>query len=286
MGERAVLWLRTNLIGMVLAWPQGWRRVRGWQPIISVRLTRGSYKLSYDVHRAICVWLLPVLFVLAFTSVYLNLSQVVRPAVNAITPLSVAEAKAGRRNFERPVAGPDDTVALALAVLPSGRRNSVFRDVANGRYSLRVQLAEDVAPYGDNTVYVGFKTGQVTGSRLAATQRAGDRCITWLFPLHAGVAFGLPGRLLVATTGVAMLGLNVTGFCAWYRKWRERVRTRARKRLGQLAARDPDQMLSHRVCKSWIQGANDDETASQAGDVHSPVLNRPSTTSAARAWTS
>ena len=96
MGVSALVWLITNLIGLALSWPGVWLRLRSWKPILSARMKDGAYKANYDLHRASGLWLLPALTALAFTSVALNLPQLVRPIVHALSPIST-QAPAGRR---------------------------------------------------------------------------------------------------------------------------------------------------------------------------------------------
>ena len=228
MGGCAIIWLLTNLVGLALSWPQAWRRLVAWAPVLSVRFKAGSYTVNYDAHRAIGVWLLPVLTVLAFTSVYLNLPQLVRPAVNAFSPLSKAPPRSNPVGMA--TLTPDQAIAIAKATVSSGRPNSVIRDIRNTSYTVWLQRPDDPSPYGNNAVYIDATTGAVTAARIARTESAGDRFIDWQFPLHSGTAFGLPGRIVIALSGVSMVGLSVTGFYVWLRKWRTRRAARWRGR--------------------------------------------------------
>jgi uncharacterized iron-regulated membrane protein len=66
--------------------------------------------------------------------------------------------------------------------------------------------------------------------------RAGDRFLRWIFPLHTGTAFGLPGRIVIALAGVGLMALIVTGFYVWWTKWRMRRRAALRTRLADRMA--------------------------------------------------
>lgn len=88
MGVVAGTWLVTSLIGFTLAWPSMWLRLKSWIPVLSARTDRGAYQANYQLHRAIGVWFLPVLILLAFTSFYQNMPQYVRPVVNLFSPLA------------------------------------------------------------------------------------------------------------------------------------------------------------------------------------------------------
>jgi uncharacterized iron-regulated membrane protein len=223
MGIVAFVWLATSLVGLVLAWPAAWLHLRGWLPVLSARMDRGGYQSNYQAHRAIGVWLLPVLLLLAFTSFYQNMPQYVRPVVNAFSPLS-------KRPDGHPVdegasiVTPDRALERLAARFPRGRAQSIGVDRRNGRYAILFKLPGDLSTNGDNWAFVDFATGDIVGTKLAATQSAGDAFLTWIFPLHTGTAFGLPGRMVIAVAGVGLNVLIATGFHVWWRKWRMRRR--------------------------------------------------------------
>ncbi len=235
MGVAALVWLITSLIGLALSWPTVWMRVRSWIPVLSARLHGGAYKANYDVHRACGVWLLPVLTVLAFTSVALNLPEYFRPIVLAFSTLS--RQPAGHRvSPEEAVVTFDQADAAVRRMFPDAKTNNIFRDLANGRHSVYFHLPEDANPQGDDFALVDLKTGEITAVRRPAVSTGGDRFMAWLFPLHTGGAFGWTGRLLVALAGVAMVVLNATGVYVWWIKWRMRRRASGRRHVGAIAA--------------------------------------------------
>jgi uncharacterized iron-regulated membrane protein len=224
LGLAALVWLVTNLIGLALSWPRVWRRVASWIPILSTRLTGGAYKINYDVHRAGGVWLLPVLTVLAFTSVALNLPEYLRPVVLAFSPLT--RAPSGQRvSPEDAVVTFDQADTAVREAFPDAKTNNIFRDLANGRHSVYFHLPEDANPQGDDFAFVDLRTGAVTAVRRPATATGGDHFMAWLYPLHTGGAFGWTGRVLVALGGLVMVVLNATGLYVWWVKWRMRRRS-------------------------------------------------------------
>ena len=226
MGGCAIIWFLTNLIGMALSWPTLWRRAAAWLPIVSVRRA-GSYKVNYDLHRAFGVVLLPVFTVLAFSSVYLNLPDLVRNATSAFSPVT-ATPRRQRESAATPTVSPDQAIASALSVVPSARPAYLARDNSSGWYSVGLRLPGDLSTSGDTRAYIDYASGEVSVRNVVTTGTAGDRFIAWQFPLHSGQAFGWPGRLLIAITGICMLVLSVTGFYVWLRNWRARRTSRAR----------------------------------------------------------
>jgi uncharacterized iron-regulated membrane protein len=224
MGLAALVWLVTNVVGLALSWPAARQRLAGWVAILSPRLAGGPYKANYTMHRASAVWLLPVLTVLAFTSVELNLPQFVRPVVNALSPLSRRSAGTEGVPPEDAIITFNQAAAAVLRLFPDATVNNIYRDFSGGRHSVYFHLPEDANPQGDDFAFVDLKSGVVTEVSRPAASTAGDRFMAWLYPLHTGAAFGWTGRLLVALAGIVMIILNATGLYVWWVKWRMRRR--------------------------------------------------------------
>lgn len=228
MGITALVWLLTNIIGLALSWPSLWYRLASWIPILSVRTT-GSYKVNYDLHRMLGVVFLPALIVLAFTSVYLNLPQLIRPAVQAVSTLPDRPVRP-RLALTAPTVSPDIALATAQAAVPDGRVTSMYRDFSSSWYSVLMNRPGDLPDSGEHFVYVDLTTGAIAATKSPQGASAGEHFLRWQFPLHTGQAFGLVGRILVALTGLCILVLSVTGFYVWWTKWLARRRARARSR--------------------------------------------------------
>jgi len=228
MGVAAFIWLVSDVIGLVLSWPHVWLRIRSWKPIVSTR-TSSSYRLNYDLHRASGVWLLPVLLVLAFTSVSLNLPQYFRPAVEFFSPLS-QRPPGTRIQADEAVVTFDQADAAVRRMFPEARTDNIYRDLNHGWHSVYFHLPGDANPQGDNFALVDLKTGTITDVMRPAQGTAGDRFMAWLYPLHTGSALGWPGRLLVALAGIVVLVLNATALYTWCVRWRMRRRANRMRR--------------------------------------------------------
>jgi uncharacterized iron-regulated membrane protein len=225
MGIVAAVWLATSVAGVVLAWPRAWLRISSWLPILSARTNRGPYQTNYQLHRAAGVWFLPVLVILAFTSLYQNLPQFIRPFVHAISPLS-EPANGTPLPDDAPTVSPDRAVASLKAQLPDARPSTIGKHPESGNYSILFHLPGDLSPLGENWAYVDLMSGEVTGLKLTSTSSAGDKFLTWIFPLHTGTAFGMPGRIVIAAGGIVLVGLMASGLYVWAVKWRMRRRAR------------------------------------------------------------
>ena len=91
--------------------------------------------------------------------------------------------------------GMMDSVPGPDAPLPDLSNAEVATPADASRYrSILFRLPDDLSTHGDNWVFVDLASGGIIGEKIDRTSRAGDRLLTWIFPLHTGVAFGLPGR--------------------------------------------------------------------------------------------
>ena len=70
--------------------------------------------------------------------------------------------------------------------------------------------------------------GQIVASRDGLADKAGDKILNWLHPLHNGEVFGLTGRIIVFISGFVPLILFVTGLLRWQQKRRAKQRTASR----------------------------------------------------------
>ncbi|MEY4591640.1 MAG: hypothetical protein RIR18_535 [Pseudomonadota bacterium] len=232
MGACAFIWFVTSFLGGLLSWPKVWTSLKSWKPVVSIRAKQGGYKLNYDLHRSASVITFPVLIVVAFTSVYLNLPDVVKPVIEQFSPIgsNMAAPKIGKVDIDEEIITPEEAANKAREILPNGNVYSVSRDFIKGLYSVRIKLPTDVSPNGNNTIFVAMKSGDVVYKRLAAERSGADTFIAWQVPLHAGTAFGLIGQILICISALALAAICVTGFNIWLRKHRSEQQLAQRRK--------------------------------------------------------
>jgi uncharacterized iron-regulated membrane protein len=86
----------------------------------------------------------------------------------------------------------------------------------DGSYAVRLRLPEDGNPHGNTAIlfdrYTGEILREVTSRGASLSQR-----VLWYapYPWHTGDALGLAGRLLMATCGLVVPALLVTGVVSW-----------------------------------------------------------------------
>lgn len=236
MGACAVVWFLSSFLGLALTWPERYRQWSGWRAMLSLR-GGGGYKLNFDLHRALSLITLPVLIVVAFTSIYLNLRDVVKPVINMASPLSsnTPILAASRIEVGSHVVTPEQAIATAMEALPGARPHSISRDYLKGLYNVRLQLPDDVSHAGNNNAYVRMDDGRLFALRTLAAGSAGDVFVAWQRPLHTGLAFGLAGQILIFISALAMAVMCITGFNVWLRKYRSKRKQALRQQLAPCA---------------------------------------------------
>ena len=230
MGVVGIVWLFDGFVAIVLAFPS----LKSWRKSLAFRVKRGGYALTFDLHRSGGVWLWALLMVLAVTSISMNLgAQVARPVVSIFSTLapdpfrSVApgpaltptEATAAR---DRIVAQAADVGRREGISAPPGGLFAVPAFGVNGVGYYAAGEDHGDAGLGNPWLVMNARTGQVLGRQIPGHGSAGDIFIQAQFPLHSGRIAGLPGRIAISCTGLAVAMLSVTGVLIWLKKSRAR----------------------------------------------------------------
>lgn len=236
--------LITVLMGLVLWLPRMNRRA--W--LQSVRISHGGSwpRFNFSLHRAGGLFIAPVLLMSAFSGWYLNLPKWVTPIIGSVMTLS-----APARPQSAPTEAGTHTLSPALAVAAAQREypDALVTRVGLPRkpgdvYEIRLrqpgEIREDA---GATRLWLDAHTGQRLGARDPMQATSGDAFINWLFPLHTGEAFGIPGRVFITLYGFAPLMFALTGILIWWKRRsghrrhmaRERERERARLKVARRA---------------------------------------------------
>lgn len=246
-GIVAVLWTIDCFVGAWLTFPAGarngaqsarrwWPR---WAPAWKVRWRAGTYKLHYDLHRAVGLWPWALLLVLAWSSVAFNLyGQVYKPVMGL-----VFEMRPDPRGALPKLARDEPEPAMGWAAALTAARSHMA--TLSGEKALRV-LDEDRVSYdphrsvvrleartdrdvserrGRTAVFIDAGSGALLATRLPTGEAAGDTVTAWLLTLHMAHVWGLPFRILMTVAGLAVTMLSVTGVYLWW--WKRARRRRA-----------------------------------------------------------
>ncbi|PXW17654.1 PepSY-associated TM helix domain-containing protein [Paraburkholderia caballeronis] len=232
MGVVGIVWLADGLIAIVLAFPS----LKSWRKSFAFRVRRGGYALTFDLHRSGGAWLWGLLTVVAFTSISMNLSRpVVEPVVSlfsTLTPSPFFQHADGKPLTQDELAASRTRIVAAAA--DAARREGLSAPPgallfmpAAGTYG--VGLFEPGNDHGgvglgNPWLVMDARTGKLLGAQVPGRGSAGDVFLQAQFPLHSGRIVGLPGRIAISFTGLAVAILSVTGLLIWLKKARARRR--------------------------------------------------------------
>ena len=247
LGFCALIWTIDCFVGFYLSLPQRRKSApsvsslssatkildwcRRWKPAWEVRRHSSKYKLNFDLHRASGLWLWPVLFIFAWSSVYMNLWDTVYtwttravfeykapwtelPRLDNIAQeprLNWRQAQAaGRYWMDRQAELHDFEVYQPVALRLDRERNV---------YQYTVRSSRDIQDRrGTTRVFFDADTGAFKLLLLPSGQYTGNTVTSWLYALHMGNVFGLPWRIFVCIIGLIIVMLSVTGIIIWSKK--------------------------------------------------------------------
>jgi len=177
--------------------------------------------LLLDLHNVSAIWLWLVLLMIGLTGITMCFNQTTRallglppsvmrmgvPVLPPDTPYPVTASQA------LAIAQAARPVARVISLRPAGREQAVWtltlRD-ASGAMTLT------------ETMRIDAQSGAILPSPPLSPAQF---YINEQRSLHYGQSFGVIGRVLVCTTGGALLCLSVTGLLAW--NWQRRARAKA-----------------------------------------------------------
>jgi uncharacterized iron-regulated membrane protein len=251
LGVVALVWTIDCFIAFYLTFPlrfsaaqasgtgRGWWS--RWKPAWLVRRNGGAYRLNFDIHRAFGLWTWAMLFVFAWSGVFLNLRQVYVPTTSVVFDMGEMATQmngmTGDETAKAPALDFREAYARAKAEMASlasakgfaieGERIFGFNR-AVGEYFYLVRSSNDWSK-GAETL-VSLRADGSTAKRLSSLhdRTRGEAVTLWLVWLHTAAVFGLPMKIFVCTMGFVITALSVTGVYIWWKKRRARRSQRAR----------------------------------------------------------
>ena len=245
VGAVALLWTIDCFVAFYLTLPpktgpsrKSW--LSRWKPAWLIKSGGSFYRLNFDIHRAGGLWLWPLLFVFAWSSVsflYPNVyARVMGTLFDYVGESHVAHSDAPQEKLPAPMdwTAAQETGRRLMATEAQARGFTVDRLVALNRldegrlYQYRVHSSLDVGEKnGGTTVTFDAWTGESKGFGLPVGAHSGDTITTWLVELHTANVFGLPYRIFVSFPGITIALLSSTGIYIWWRKRDARRRREA-----------------------------------------------------------
>lgn len=233
LGIAALIWVLDTFIGFYLTLPARFGPSWGsrWKPSWLVRWTGGETKLTFDLHRAGGLWLWPVLFVFAWSSVMFNLREVYDPVLRLF---GAEKLQDGLATLARPRHEPQlDFAAAAIRgrelaaaegaqrglTLDPNRLSALSYRPAVGAYVYYFSTDRDFTERGGRSLVVfDGDSGALRKLLLPQGANGANTFTEWMIALHMGRVWGLPYRMAVTAIGLMVTVLSVTGVLIWMRK--------------------------------------------------------------------
>ncbi|MBS0380508.1 MAG: PepSY domain-containing protein [Proteobacteria bacterium] len=252
LGIVALAWTVDCFVGLYLTMPAGLHRFAWrWAPAWRIKTRASAVRVNFDLHRAGGLWLWPILFVFAWSSVMFNLNPVYVPVMSAAMdyrdPSSVIN-QPGLHENQHPKLGwrdAQDLGARAMDRIAVERGFRILRPYGMayiesfGVYTYAVESSLNVQQNAWSTsVWVDGDTGEIRDVSIPRGEHSGNTAETWLRALHfADVHNSTAYRVFVGTVGIVVVMLSITGIYLWWKKRRARHWGRARAEATGTASR-------------------------------------------------
>ena len=139
----------TSLMGLVLWWPKAnWTSIR---KSLTVRGHLTSRQFNYSFHRAAGFFVTPLLAMLGFSGMVMNLPDVMRPVIGAVSTLEPNDKLANGAADGRKLISVSAAMAAAQGAVPEGRISRVTLGSAKAPYEIRMRQAAEVRKGDGNT---------------------------------------------------------------------------------------------------------------------------------------
>jgi uncharacterized iron-regulated membrane protein len=264
LGIAALIWVLDTFIGFYLTWPM--RRARSpsavkdngpswlsrWKPSWLVRWSGGETKLTFDLHRAGGLWLWPILFVFAWSSVMFNLREVYDPVMRLF---GAEKLQDGLTTLKRPRYEPQLDFAAATTrgrelaasegaqrglTLDPNRLSALSYRPTVGAYVYYFSTDRDFTERGGRSLVVfDGDSGEVKKLLLPQGANGANTFTEWMIALHMARVWGLPYRMAVTAIGLMVTLLSVTGVLIWMRKRQARSFAAEKVNRRRLAGSQP-----------------------------------------------
>ena len=241
-GTLAAGLLLLALSGLYLRWP---RRPLAWRAWLRLDFGLTGRAFLWNLHAVVGTVALLAYLVSSATGIYWGFD-----AVRTLVDNAAGEGRAVRA--QRMQGGGDAGAKPAPVKLDLARVWQGFSAATQGDWSqvtlrlpargassveatyLRAQPEHERAR---NRLYLQAATGEVTRHERYADKPLAGRLVNSIYPLHMGTYWGLPGRIVMMLTSLAMALFAITGWMLYLGRRRSKKAVRAeRARLGEGAS--------------------------------------------------
>ena len=226
-GSCAIALLFFTLSGLYLRWPRRWWHWRSWWV---VEWKRSGRSFLWSLHSVIGTWVLLIYLMSALTGLWWSFDWY-RSAANAalgVVPAAkhkvAADAALDLRRVEtRLYAQPGVRTGFIDLRLPEKPGQALNVRVMSGDPAQRGghhDRAHDL-------LQLDPASGAILDARPYERQGAGGQLATSMFALHSGSYFGMPGRVVVMLSSLAMCLFFITGWMLYLDRRRSQRAARA-----------------------------------------------------------
>lgn len=217
VGVAGLMLLLMSLSGLALWWPKKGK----WKQAITIKWRAKPIRIIWDIHRSVGFFSALLLSVIALSGVYMTFPQYVKPAINALSPLTPAPAAltSGPAGLSPPLSLAALN-AISEASFPNTELKRIYfpQDERGVFQVVRREADAAIKSSGYSRLWVDQYSGEILAVRSPHNFSAGDYFAALQFPLHNGEALGLIGRLLVLGVSFTPLLLFVSGFWLWRKR--------------------------------------------------------------------
>lgn len=216
LGASALLLVFISITGFVLWWPPNGKGkiTQG----LKVNWRAPWRRVVFDMHRAMGIYSLFFLLIIAVTGASLVYNKAAAELANFLTaspprpaPPASTYSDTGKTLF--PI---DKLLQQAERIIPDAAITWVnFPQTSQAPFVIRKKLPEESHPNGRNFIYFDQYTGKVLRVEDTAAASSGTRIYNVLYPTHTGAIGGTYTRVLQFFIGLMPLILFATGFVMW-----------------------------------------------------------------------
>ncbi len=246
LGIVALAWSIDCFYAVYLTFPVVFSRFFSrWKLAWKIKWPASGYRLNFDLHRASGLWLWPLLFIFAWSSVMFNLSSVYEWTTAKLFDYRTMEQDfasfEATKNNLRPRLGWREAQNRAEQLMAQVAREQGFVVTGvegfayiaqGGVYSYSARSTRDISEggWGGVGIWVDGDTGELKKTFLPDGEHTGNTVTNWLRALHFANLHGwLAYRILVCLLGLVITMLSVTGVIIWLKKRNARRISRARR---------------------------------------------------------
>lgn len=260
MGLAALVWTIDCFIGFYLTLParRGARQARTrpargwwsrWKPAWQIKASASRYRINFDLHRAGGLWLWAMLFVLAWSSVALNLgTQVYNPVMTLAFDMRTQSDAIPART--EPLHDPPIGFARAREIgyrhmlaqarkqgFEAGTPRHLSYDPNKGIYRYGFTSDTDILDDGSSYLMFSGEDGRYLAIYLPDRESAGEQITIWIVGLHMAKIGGLLMQIFICFMGFVTIMLCVTGIVIWWKKRKARIgRNDTKRARGHMTA--------------------------------------------------